>query len=73
MNPEWARSLRDQCEYAGVPFFFKQWGEWCPGHPSDPKIKQHVFSPGEIVGRFGKKACGRKLDGREHGEFPDGW
>ena len=28
MHPEWARSLRDQCRDAGVPFFFKQWGEW---------------------------------------------
>lgn len=26
MHPEWARSLRDQCVGAGVPFFFKQWG-----------------------------------------------
>ncbi len=26
MNPEWARSIRDQCLLAGVPFFFKQWG-----------------------------------------------
>lgn len=30
MHPDWARSLRDQCERAGVPFFFKQWGEWLP-------------------------------------------
>lgn len=28
MHPDWARSLRDQCAEAGVPFFFKQWGEW---------------------------------------------
>ncbi|WP_285905498.1 phage Gp37/Gp68 family protein, partial [Pseudodesulfovibrio pelocollis] len=28
MHPEWARGLRDQCQEAGVPFFFKQWGEW---------------------------------------------
>lgn len=27
MNPEWARSLRDQCADAGVAFHFKQWGE----------------------------------------------
>ncbi len=26
MDPDWARSLRDQCQVAGVPFFFKQWG-----------------------------------------------
>lgn len=30
MHPDWARSLRDQCVAAGVPFFFKQWGEWKP-------------------------------------------
>lgn len=28
MHPDWARSLRDQCVAAGVPFFFKQWGEY---------------------------------------------
>lgn len=27
MHPDWARSLRDQCVAAGVPFLFKQWGE----------------------------------------------
>lgn len=31
MHPDWARSLRDQCQAAGVAFFFKQWGEWTPG------------------------------------------
>jgi protein gp37 len=30
MHPDWARSLRDQCDAAGVPFLFKQWGEWWP-------------------------------------------
>jgi protein gp37 len=30
MHPDWARSLRDQCHAADVPFFFKQWGEWSP-------------------------------------------
>lgn len=31
MHPDWARDLRDQCQEAGVPFLFKQWGEWAPG------------------------------------------
>jgi protein gp37 len=31
MHPDWARSLRDQCAAAGVPFFFKQWGAWKNG------------------------------------------
>lgn len=30
MHPDWARSLRDQCAAAGVPFHFKQWGAWGP-------------------------------------------
>jgi protein gp37 len=30
MHPDWARSLRDQCVEAGVPYLFKQWGEWSP-------------------------------------------
>ncbi|NKI17400.1 phage Gp37/Gp68 family protein [Spongiibacter sp. KMU-166] len=28
MHPEWPRYLRDQCVNAGVPFLFKQWGDW---------------------------------------------
>jgi protein gp37 len=28
MHPDWARTLRDQCIAAGVPFHFKQSGEW---------------------------------------------
>ncbi len=29
-HPEWFRSLRDQCEEAAVPYFFKQWGMYRP-------------------------------------------
>ena len=38
MHPDWVRGLRDQCVAAGVPFFFKQWGEW------GPKKFQHLHS-----------------------------
>lgn len=30
MHADWVRSIRDQCVAAGVPFFMKQWGEFCP-------------------------------------------
>jgi len=30
MHPDWARKVRDDCAEFNVPFFFKQWGEWCP-------------------------------------------
>ena len=33
MHPHWARSLRDQAQAAGVPYFFKQWGRWAPLGP----------------------------------------
>lgn len=56
-NPDWFRSVRDQCQAAGVPFLFKQWGTWCQG-------------PGDGMMRAGKKAAGRLLDGREWNEFP---
>ncbi len=35
---DWARSLRDQTKAAGVPFFFKQWGEWAP--IEEPAVRQ---------------------------------
>ena len=41
MNPDWVRSLRDQCQATGVAFHFKQWGEWMP----DPDV---VFTPRNI-------------------------
>jgi protein gp37 len=28
MHPAWVRQIRDQCQQAGVPFFFKQWGAY---------------------------------------------
>ncbi len=35
-HPDWVRSLRDQCQAAGVAFFFKQWGEWIHGSQVQP-------------------------------------
>ena len=49
MHPNWARSLRDQCQAVGVPFFFKQWGEyrlagnsvgWIEGDSKDHPTRQ---------------------------------
>jgi protein gp37 len=37
MHPDYARLLRDQCQAAGVPFFFKQWGDYSPDCP--PGVK----------------------------------
>jgi protein gp37 len=40
LHPQWARELRDDCREAGVPFFFKQWGEWIES--SDPMMPWHA-------------------------------
>lgn len=53
MHPDWARSLRDQCAAAGVPFFFKQFGEWSSFYDrdiDDPDWK-HVPSCDGQMGR----------------------
>ena len=73
MYPDWARSLRDQCAAAGVPFFFKQWGEFLPpvqdGNPDTPGGQDLNLTDDPI--RIGKKAAGRLLDGVEHNEYPE--
>lgn len=33
MHPDWARNLRDQCRAAGLPFLFKQFGEFIEREP----------------------------------------
>lgn len=44
MHPAWARSLRDQCTAAGVPFFFKQWGEHLPFTEVRTAAQRDAFS-----------------------------
>lgn len=42
MHPAWVESIRDQCQEAGVPFFFKQFGNWCPAqHRSPAYLERH--------------------------------
>jgi protein gp37 len=53
-DPAWFLSLRNQCAAAGVPFLFKQWGNW-------DENMQHVRN---------KKDAGRALDGVFHDGYP---
>jgi protein gp37 len=73
MHPAWARILRDQCQEAGVPFFFKQWGEWAETQPGviPQANRAHRWPDGQLMYRVGKKRAGRMLDGREWNEFPN--
>ena len=70
MHLDWARSLRDQCVSAGVPFLFKQWGEWAPVD-FEANVSHSIVSNGVRMGRVGKQTAGRYLDGREWNEFPE--
>jgi protein gp37 len=56
LQPVWVRDARDPCVAAGVPFFFKQWGEWVPG-PGNGAERPMV--------RVGRRAAGRLVDGRD--------
>lgn len=83
MHPDWARSLRDQCAAADVPFFFKQWGEWFPYGELDADGHQNSRTRGEQPGlwhtwangggfsvKIGKRRAGRLLDGKLHDATP---
>lgn len=74
MHPDWARSLRDQCKAAGVPFHFKQWGEWLPVDEPASEIQEdrELRGTGAHFHRVGKLRAGHLLDGVEHREFPGG-
>ncbi|MBW4982528.1 phage Gp37/Gp68 family protein [Mameliella sp. CS4] len=51
-NPQWFRDLRDQCAAAGVPFHFKQWGEWHPGDGMGDDIDGSAFGCFDDAGRW---------------------
>ena len=75
VHPDWVRSLRDQCINAGIPFFFKHWGEWLHHEQIQNDIYNKMFAGGgeprgNVYYKFGKKAAGRILDGRTWDETP---
>jgi protein gp37 len=84
VHPYWIRSLQYQCSTAGVPFFFKSWGEFYPGpmsidelktiakeHPGARVSDSYKFSDGNTVFKIGHKAAGDKVNGLIYHEYPD--
>jgi protein gp37 len=68
MHPDWARSLKVQCEAAGVPFFFKQWGSHAPSQMAGGAAGLALDSDKMVA--CNKKAAGRALDGIEYNAMP---
>ena len=59
MQAEWPAALRDQCASLGIPYLFKQWGEWAPAADK---------SYGMLL--IGKAKAGRLLEGSQHDGYP---
>lgn len=70
MDHAWVESLHNDCWRAGVPFFFKQNGEFAPVEVIQDaqtvamcklgRVKQHTFASGNTVYRVGKKNAGNR-------------
>lgn len=83
MHPDWARSLRDQCAAAGVPFFFKQWGSWAPVCEMAEELIESCYHPAPErdpeatrrckVGQCVLHADGERFDGEAMFRPPAFW
>lgn len=75
-HPDWFRSLRDQCEAARTPFFFKQWGDYIEAGPNSehlPTTKTYKADVSLDVTMLKAMAIltGNTLDGVKHEAFPE--
>ncbi len=85
-HPDWVRKIRDDCQAAATPFFFKQWGEW--GLPKSLGAWDDSLEAGEVglyrdgpvrleeSGGWGKRCAGelypRDLSTSRYHKFEDG-
>lgn len=60
VHPWWVSMLQEQCANAGVPFLFKQWGEWAPDNAFGPLGK---VVPSEMVMPWGRGDRPRSFSG----------
>jgi hypothetical protein len=73
MEKQWALDLRDQCEAAGVDFFFKQWGEWAPADAiaDSVNLALKTYDSKRELYKVGAEAAGNLLDGKHHLARPE--
>jgi protein gp37 len=82
MHPVWVRRMRDECDIAGVPFFFKQWGEWSEAdNPSVAngrhlKYRRHMLredgTAAQPLDGGPRAACMERVGKRAAGRLLDG-
>jgi protein gp37 len=71
MHPDWVRDIRDQCQRAGVAFFFKQWGAWTPDRPAG---YHRVSGAPDRVGRYSHELVVMEASGAMYDQDdPDSW
>jgi len=77
-HPDWVRSLRDQCQEAGVPFFLKQIGAWrWQEHGSRYKPDNPPDAIMDAAGRYNRECANMsgvyELDGLDLDSLIDIW
>lgn len=84
MHPDDALMVASQAWAAGIPFTFKQWGDWCPAYEIPDPQAQAMCALGKVphrdLGRgdqgrrlsfnVGKAIAGRQLEGQLWEEHP---
>lgn len=74
MQGDWVRKIRDQCAEAGVPYLFKQWGEWIDADQADNNATNKLWAgrtsfemrDAGLVADIPKKPVGPPFFGCDH-------
>jgi protein gp37 len=72
MEKQWALDIREQCEHAGVDFFFKQWGEWAADAIAESvNLGLKTYDSKRELYKVGAEVAGNLLDGKHHPARPE--
>lgn len=67
LHPEWVSEIRDQCDSAGVSFFFVGWGPWIPDYQRSYRLMMGKH-PWGLVHKSGQFRLGKGFPTWEEGE-----
>jgi protein gp37 len=70
MEADWARRVRDDCAAAGIPYFFKGWGQWAPHRHGDGHRCQDKSPCTKTDLEYCPRGMAdRLLDGQQHNDL----